>query len=273
MKAIRCAALVAASAASLSMAQTLPLRVTVENLAPSNGVNLTPFWVGFHGGSFDLFNLNEANTRVGVERVAEDGDVGAIRGEFLAEASSGVDGVVAAPGGFAGAPVFEPGETAHADFAVNPLTGRYFSYLSMIIPSNDAFVGNANPTAFELFDGAGAFRGPISFVIGGDRVWDAGTEANTEQDAAFINQSGPDTGVPESLPVRAHPGFIGSVLNPGGTPIILGGTAASGQFIDPVNADFTRSGYEVARVTISIVPEPTAASLAALALLGLRRRR
>ena len=32
------------------------LRVTVDNLAPINGNFLTPVWVGFHDGSFDIYD-------------------------------------------------------------------------------------------------------------------------------------------------------------------------------------------------------------------------
>lgn len=243
--------------------------VTIENLSSDGGLFFTPVWVGFHNGGFDVYDRG-APASPGLEAIAEDGVVDPIRAEF-ASSGAGVDGVVTAPAGFAGAPVFEPGETASATFTVDPGNDRYFSYASMIIPSNDAFFANGNPTAIELFDEDGDFVGPVSFIIVGADILDAGTEQNTEQDAAFINQTAPNTGLDENGTVQLHPGFIDSLGNPGGTPIILGGTTASGDTIDPILGDFTRSGFQVARITV--VPEPTSAALAGLAGASLLLRR
>ena len=56
---------------------------------------------------------------------------------------------------------------------------RFFSYASMVIPSNDAFIASADPTAHAVFDELGNFVGG-SFVVYGSRVRDAGTEVNDE---------------------------------------------------------------------------------------------
>ena len=136
----------------------------------------------------------------------------------------------------------------------------------MVLPSNDAFVANGNAIEHAIFDADGNFVG-AEFVILGSAVLDAGTEVNDElpENTAFLGQMAPDTGVVEGGVIGAHPGFIGSPGVPG-TPSILG---------DPMfaNADFTQSGYEIARITIAAVPAP--ASLSVLALVGLvgRRRR
>jgi hypothetical protein len=119
------------------------VRVTVENLAPSNGVRITPVWVGFHDGSFDTFNtLSPASTAL--ERLAEDGDPGSIIGSFTGANNGVVFGPITAPGQ---PPIYHPGETASALFNLDPSSNLYFSYLSMAIPSNDAFIGNDDPLA------------------------------------------------------------------------------------------------------------------------------
>ncbi|MEM7570909.1 MAG: PEP-CTERM sorting domain-containing protein, partial [Pseudomonadota bacterium] len=41
-------------------AQAATIRVTVENLAPVDGFSLTPVYLGFHDGSFDLFDVGAA---------------------------------------------------------------------------------------------------------------------------------------------------------------------------------------------------------------------
>jgi len=68
----------------------------------------------------------------------------------------------------------------------------------MVIPSNDAFWANDNPTAYPIFDGEGNLI-PRSFRIYGSAVYDAGTEVNDEIGAntAFLAQAAPNTGTTE----------------------------------------------------------------------------
>lgn len=260
----------------VGVAEAQDLRVTVENLSASGGLFLTPVWIGFHDGTFDLYDQGAA-VSAGVERLAEDGNFGVLSTEFQSAQPTGVDGVVFGPAGFAGAPVLDPGEVASADITVGS-ANRYFSYASMVIPSNDAFIANGSPTAYEVYDAGGNFAGPITFLVLGSHVLDAGTEDNTEMDAAFINQTGPNLGdTTVGGVVSPHQGFIDSFGNPGGTPIILGGTNAAGEPITPSAADFTLAGFEVARITITQVPEPASVVLAAFGAIaigsGLKRNR
>ena len=223
------------------------VQLTIENLAPEGGLYFTPFWVGFHDGSFDIYDRGAAASP-GLERFAEDGDFGVLIEEF---AGSGFDTVVLNPEGFEGAPIFDPGLRSVETFDLDPAANRYFSYGAMVLPSNDAFVANGNPQAHELFDENGEFVGPISFVIYGSDVLDAGTEVNTEEDAAFLNQTAADAGIVEDGTVQLHPGFNGSVANPSGTPVnILGGTIPPGTTIDPVRGDFTNGLVPLARITL-----------------------
>ncbi|MEM9552354.1 MAG: spondin domain-containing protein [Pseudomonadota bacterium] len=224
------------------------IRVTVKNTSETGGTFLTPVYAGFHDGSFDLFNAGEAASP-GLEALAEDGTFGTIAAERQALDPDSQGLVIAGAGG----PIATQ-EVTSATLDVNGKSNAYISFGAMILPSNDAFIGTDE--AIQLFDEKGRFLGPQKIVFEGSDVYDAGTEVNTELDAAFINQTGPNTGVDENGVVTLHPGFNGSEGNPvgEGDQIILGGTNAFGAAITE-EADFTREGAQVAIVHINRVVE------------------
>jgi Spondin_N len=267
-KGIAASAIAAGATLALSpLAQAATLQITVDNLAPANGTLLTPVWFGFHDGSFDLYNRGETAT-LGIERIAEDGDVSVLSDEFDAAGGGFVQGAIAGPVGTPG-PI-DSGESARftVDLDGNAASSQYFSYASMIIPSNDFFIANGDPMAFRIFDDLGNFLG-ADFVVSGQQVLDAGTEVNDElsESTAFFSQSVPNTGVTEGGNVELATGFI-----PGGRIL------SSPNF---ANADFTASGYQVARFRVELVednsasvPEPSIVlGLLAAGGLALGRRR
>lgn len=221
------------------------LRITVTNTSPENGLVLTPTYFGFHDGSFDLFNAGEAASP-GLESLAEDGAAATLAQERLA-VSPDSQGIVVT--GAAGPIATQEVTTATID--IDGAQNRFVSYGAMILPSNDAFIGTDE--ARTLFNEDGSFAGASRTVFTGEDVYDAGTEVNTEEDAAFLNQTGPNTGITEGGTVQLHPGFNGSAGNPGGTQNILGGTNAFGELIDPIAADFTLPGAQIAVVHINTV--------------------
>jgi hypothetical protein len=254
------AALTLLATASTARAGLVEVEVRIENLAPMAGTNLTPFWAGFHDGGFDLYDSGAAASAE-LERLAEDGNTAPISAAFQGSGAGTVDATIG------GAPIAPGGVVAQSFMLDGSIAqSRYFSYAAMILPSNDAFIANGDPLAVPIFDADGNFVG-ADFVILGTDVLDAGTEVNDEIPAntAFFGQMMPDTGVTEGGVVGPHPGYLGSLGNPG-TPSILADSMFS-------NADFTQSGYEIARITITVIPAP--AGLAAFGLFGLvgRRRR
>lgn len=243
---------------SAAIAATLEVTVTIENLAPAHGNYLTPFWVGFHDGTFDIYDQGIPASSA-LERLAEDGNTVPIASAFATSGAGLVDGTILGPGG----PI-APGDIATMKFTLDPNlpTSRYFSYAAMVIPSNDAFVANGNSAAFQVFSNTGDFLG-ADFFITGAQVLDAGTEMNDEIPAntAFFGQAAPNTGVDENGVVQIHPGF-----NPIGSGGILD---------DPMfeNADFKREGYPVAQIRVT--PVPGAVWLfgsGLISLVGLRRK-
>jgi len=258
------------------MARAENVAVKIENLGAPGSVFFTPVWIGVHNGTFDTFDVGASATGfAGLEDLAEDGNTGPLATRFMAEqgANGGVETTVLASD--VGPPPFDPGETSMAMLNIgDPTVNRYFSYASMVVPSNDAFVANANPMAHPLFDAAGNFLGPVTIDVFGSDIYDGGTEVNSETDVAFLagpaGQTGPNMGATEGMVVFSHMGFNGSVGNPAGTPInILGGTTPSGATIDATLGDFTRNRGAVPIARITIVPEPSSIVLALVSVVAL----
>ncbi|MCH9698084.1 MAG: spondin domain-containing protein [Gammaproteobacteria bacterium] len=230
------------AASSIAVADSIPsVVVTVKNQAAQRGALQTPVWVGAHDGTFDIYDRNvavgdtNANpnliSRESVESIAEDGNTAPITAEFEQLQGNSPQATMVAPGG-----PLAPGAVVSTTLNFsNPQQQQYFSYASMIIPSNDFFVANGSPLAHPLFDDQGRFIGQ-PFIVAGSEVLDAGTEINDEiaANTAFLNQAGPNIGVDENGVVTLGTGFAA----PGAL------TFPDGVLNYPVfaNADYTADG-------------------------------
>ena len=153
------------------------LQITVTNNQPAGGFAISPVWIGVHDGTFKTFDPG-AQASAAIQAVAELADTSKITASFAGHGAQTTVG---------GMP-YVPGASVTSTLNVaDPTTDRYLSYAAMVVPSNDFFIGNANPTAFPLFDASGNFLGPRTIQIFGANVWDAGTEVNNIAfGAAFI---------------------------------------------------------------------------------------
>ena len=245
---------VAATVIASTTVHAEPTRVVVsiENLAPANGTNQTPHWVGFHDGVFDIYNGGTpADTlpiagSVAVERLAEDGNNAPISQDFNLLVTDGVDGNIAGPSG----PI-RPGETGVGSFVVDSQSpnNRYFSYGSMVLPSNDFWYANGNPLAHPIFDAAGNFIAEDFIVAQGD-ILDAGTEVNTEipAETAFFGQAAPNTGQDENGVIRD--------FDPN-DPLTFFKRPGSGGVLDDARfrmADFLLENYPLVKIGFASAP-------------------
>jgi len=263
---LRTASIMAVVVAGTAASANGQIRVTFENLQSDGGFFFTPAWVGVHDGSFDSYDGGTlASGWPGLTPLAEDGDTGPISAAFAAATGGvGVDGTLT---GSVGHPTLGPGESGSltldpGDSSIN----RYFSYASMIIPSNDLFVANGNPLAHEVFDAAGNFNGPITIDIFGRSINDNGSEVNDAFGGAAFSANG-GISVDENVVIRNF--FEGASLDPDRLYLasFVGSSTVTGELINrPFEPD-----QLIGRITI--VPAPASAAVLGLGSLLLGRRR
>lgn len=248
-----------------SASQAAIIRVTVENNASVGGLSFTPLYSAFHSAAFDAFDVG-GTASAGLEQLAELGGASTLASERLMVDPGSVGGVVFPTGGMR--PLF-PGESGYREFNItDTVSNQYFTFLSMILPSNDTFLGRDN--ALQLFDAAGYFLGNQVINVTGADLWDAGTEGLDTTAAPFI---------PGNTPTDSPADALGVIRAAESLASFAGITLANGQVLDANLIDFLSdpASFNVATITIEQIPEPAIASLFLAGVLGLglaaRRRK
>ncbi len=239
---------IGALAPEMAAGHVVDVRVTVQNLAPVNSISFAPLRVGFGNGTFDAFN-NGQTAAAPIISVAEGGSGSAW---FPAFAAAEPNAVLGSVGG-----ALLPGQTANNVFRVDASVNRFFTFGAMVIPSNDFFIGNDSPTAFQLLDATG---NQLITTINqtSNSIWDNGSEAFDPANAAFLvggNNAGrtPQNGV-VNFNFAELAGFNGL-------------TTAAGYVF---NSQLT-AGDPIYRISFSVtsVPEPNSLALAGAAVGGI----
>ncbi|TWT35025.1 PEP-CTERM motif protein [Thalassoglobus neptunius] len=237
-------------------------KVTITNNAPTGGAALAPVWVGFHDGTFDTYDGGSPASS-SLESLAEDGNVSGISADFAAQQSNGVQGTLAT----LPPPPIQPGQSVTQSFLLSAGgNNSFFSYASMVLPSNDFFVANRNPQAHDISALFGT-SGSITFDIGlPGTVNDAGTEVEDYNTSAANGlfglpggQGGPNIGANQSDVITnvIGPNPLGALNFPGNLDLSA---------FDFNNAALYPNG--IATVTISAVPEPTSLGLFGFGLVS-----
>jgi hypothetical protein len=253
------AALLASGILVASAAEAAPVSLTFSNLAGTNGVALTRFWAFFHNGSFDGFNAGSAAS-MGIRNIAEAGNGTLMATNFASNFPTGISAVVPATVNAFGNGVYLPGASGSMTFNLDPVENRYLSYFSMVVPSNDRFLGNDSPTEIELFDSQGNFI-PALHVDNGNTIWDSGTEVDGTFGAAFVAGSTTADRIADNGDIASNVDF--SVYN---------------GFQTPAGYSFTNlptNSSPLLQIKVAAVPTPSVLALfaAALPFLGVFKRR
>ncbi len=249
------------------------ITITFENLSQSGGVFFTPVYGAFHNGSFDLFDVG-STASPDFERQVEDGNFIPVRDARVAAFPDSQGFVLRGSNGDP-APV-APGSQTTFTLDVDGSENPFFTFASMLIPSQDAFVGSDE--SIELFDSTGSFLDPFSLTLFGSDVYDGGTEANSDNSqVAFLNQTGSNQGESENNAIAIHEGLSDAILD---------STLVGPDGDIPFNraaADFTQSNFSpLARITVTAandreptpIPEPPISMLLGVgAIMFYRKRR
>ncbi len=218
--------------------------VRVENLSGESPLPspLAPGVYAVHEVADPLFTSGSSDAGDGLEALAEDGDPSTLATSLESAGGVAASGVFDTPAGATSAGPAVPGDAW--EFLVTASPGAQLSFATMLVQSNDLFLG-PDGMGIALFDGGGMPRsGDVTAQIG---LWDAGTERNEaprmgpSQPAIGGGDFGPSEGVvsrridtTRAIPLPNRLVHV-TVTESGGTYTIgLTNTSAAGPLTTPI---------------------------------------
>ena len=239
-----------------SFAQSTSIRI---DFTPNSPTGFSPVSAVFHDGSYNAFNAGDNLSGTGLELLAETGDNSAFLSEVPGSANVGTNGENLAPG-------------ESVSFTVDVAdTNTQFNFASMVLFSNDWFVGNSQANTIDISSLIDGTNTEVVFDIAD--VYDAGTET---EDYTGVGGSG-------FFPFSTS-GSLGVDIDNGSVSILDRSTNPYLDFTNTENLDL--NGFDptsldgitaasLGSISLTVVPEPSTFAVLAIGAAGLfsRRRR
>lgn len=219
-----------------STAYAQKVTVTVQNL--THGSHFTPLLVAAHKGGTHLFKPG-TSASTSLQAMAEGGDISSLAADAHSAGATMVEnpaGGLLAPGASTTTSVLNTDDTDN----------HYLSIVTMVLPSNDGFVGVSN---WKIPSSPGTYMMP-------GLAYDAGTEANDELLGASMAGAPGHVGIPAAPSGSAGTGGSGAASADTNQMIhihrgILGDTNTSGGVSD-LDSRVHRWLNPVARITVTV---------------------
>ncbi len=260
--ALSCSFLTFSALLSPAHAGLMDVTVTIQNLAPANSISFAPLRLGFGNGTFDSFNNGQSAGTPPTSAIISVAEGGSGSAWFPAFAAAEPSAVLGSVGG-----ALLPGASASAIFTFDTMSAsnRFFTFANMVIPSNDLFLGNDNPAAFQLFNPDGSLA-ITTITQNAGQIWDANSEVADALNAAFVVGGNNSLRTPENVLVAFDISEL-SVFN--------GLTTAAGYTFSDAALTNSTPIYQITFSSSAAAPEPgTLVFMAtALGLLGFKRGR
>ncbi|MDD4915899.1 MAG: spondin domain-containing protein [Methylococcales bacterium] len=257
------ALILAAALSPFCSAQAYEVTLTFTNQSAANGAALSPIFIALGNGSFNPFTAG-GMASTAIQTLSETGSGSGLATLFTAADPAGYSQEVTATTNSFGPGIYLPGGTASVTLNLDPTLNEYLNYYSMVVPSNDFFVGGQ----IQLFDSSGNFLGANATLTGGS-VWDAGAVVPQIAGAAFLSGNSGTSNTAESGVIAA----INATNSSANSYEVYAGqqTAAGYTFSDLPNSATPLLSISA----VSAVPVPAAVWLfgSVLPMLGLARRK
>jgi hypothetical protein len=254
--------LISAGLSAPAKAGIRDVTVTIRNLAPTNSVSFAPLRLGFGNGTFDSFNIGQSAGTPPTSAIISIAEGGSGSAWFPAFTLAEPNAITGSVGG-----ALLPGMTASSTFTFETTSAnnRFFTFANMVIPSNDLFLGNDNPAAFQLFNPDGTLAITTITQTAG-QIWDANSEVADPANAAFVVGGNNSLRTPENGLIA----FDRSEL-----AVFNGVNTAGGYVFSETALTNSTPIYQITFSSAPAAPEPSTLLLMAttFCFVGLKKRR
>jgi hypothetical protein len=233
--------------------QAEEVTLSFANLSATDGAALSPIFIALSNGSTSAYTPG-GSASTAIQQLSETGS-GADLFNVFGSANGVQTAEVKASTNAFGPGIYLPSATGSITLNLDPTQNQYLSFFSMVVPSNDRFIGGD----IQLFNNQGQLV-TGNTTIDGNAIWDAGAVQSQIAGAAFLTAGGSNTPISNGV-ITANDNFS----------VWSGQKTADGYNFTSLPGDNT----PLLSITTTAVPEPPIAWLftSALWMLAVVRRK